>query len=238
MALSVFPVPVGAISRIWSPESPRGIACFCTSERTEKPLFRIHSCILGSSSRGIMLLHRRKRADVCPVRQKYLAGGLIHTPRQRGDRRCNDLLDIEPRQFVKSRYEQDPALPHRVRFGKVPPSQGTGIRAAGRFRLTPSHRRPDIPAMRRDSSSGTVAPEKVRSWSDRLDILMLPGNKTFVPQHRKKVCRGTKRTPYFVLQADEGVMVSGNEEVPRKRRVRIHVAVKVSASIHQCPVSG
>src|SRR5208283_5000833 len=95
IALSVLPVPVGAIRTRFFFCKIRGIACSCAGESRVNPRFLMHARTwLPSSSSAIAILLRflihivvvkqhREMPDICPVGKNDLRAILLHAPRDR-----------------------------------------------------------------------------------------------------------------------------------------------------------
>ena len=73
MALSVFPVPVGAIRMRFRPEATRGIARFWISESSSKPRDRMQARILSSRFLiGLISLQCPERSEKGAIGQENL----------------------------------------------------------------------------------------------------------------------------------------------------------------------
>ena len=106
IALSVFPVPVGAIKTTFFPSWISGIAWVWACESSEKPRFFIDSWIFGSSlSIGFIRTHRTKRADICPVGKDNLSSLFFHTSGYGGKGFFKNLKDIVSCNFIKRRNQ-------------------------------------------------------------------------------------------------------------------------------------
>jgi hypothetical protein len=95
IALSVFPVPVGAIRRRCLPSRTRGMAWSWISESSMNPRFRMHACTLSSSCKTLFIgLHRGYRSDKCPVGKEDLCTLPVHAPGEGAERGIRDLPDV------------------------------------------------------------------------------------------------------------------------------------------------